>query len=328
MSQVYCSVPVVFLIFRRPDLTAQVFERIRTAKPSRLLVVADGPRNEEEAELCYEARKITEEVDWNCEVLRNYSDINLGCRNRVSSGLTWAFEQVEEAIILEDDCLPHPSFFSFCSQLLDLYRNDNRVFSICGSNFQEGIKRGDGDFYFSRHADPWGWATWRRSWQFYDNEMKLWPLFKKNQRIQDIFSNVVQQKYWTTIFDGLYYLNTPDSWFYRWQLSGWINNSLSIWPNFSLISNIGYGDDSTHYKSRGRFSDLSLYKGILDTLDHPSFMIADYAADYYLFLFRYSGFSFVEEEKYGFFYKWILRYREFKKSPTKYVCSTLKKLSR
>ena len=95
-----CSTPVIFLIFRRPELTARVFGAIRQAQPSKLLIIADGPRSEAEAELCHQTRTVTEQIDWDCEVLRNYSDTNLGCRKRVSSGLNWAFEQVEEAITI------------------------------------------------------------------------------------------------------------------------------------------------------------------------------------------------------------------------------------
>ena len=121
---------VVFMIFRRPDLTARVFETIRQAQPTKLLIVADGARNEEEAILCQQTRAVTEQIDWDCEVLRNYSDVNLGCRLRVSSGLDWVFSEVEEAIILEDDCLPHSSFFQFCEELLSYYRHNERIWTI------------------------------------------------------------------------------------------------------------------------------------------------------------------------------------------------------
>jgi hypothetical protein len=288
--------------------------------------VADGPRNEEEAILCQQARKVTEQVDWDCEVFRDYSDVNLGCRNRVSSGITWAFEQVEDAIILEDDCLPHPDFFPYCSELLERYRNDTRIFSICGSNFQEGIKRGEGDFYFSRHADPWGWATWKRAWELYDDTLGNWPTFKENGRIKDLFETIPEQNYWINIFDSLYYSNTPDSWFYRWQLSGWMNSCLSIWPNIGLISNIGFGNDGTNCKNPGRFSSLKLYKGSLDKLSYPKFLLINKSADKYLFLFRYAGFSYVEKEKYGRFYNWVLRSREFRSSPLKFIYLRLTKI--
>ena len=134
------TTPIVFLIFNRPETTQQVFDAIRQAQPQTLLVVADGPRNDrpEDVDNCRATRAILEQVDWDCEVLTNYSDLNLGCRKRISSGLTWAFEQVEEAIILEDDCLPDPSFFQYCQELLDYYRQDDRIMTISGDNFQLG----------------------------------------------------------------------------------------------------------------------------------------------------------------------------------------------
>src|SRR3954469_4053496 len=142
--------PVVFIIFNRPDTTARVFQEIARAKPEKLLVIADVPRADRpgEAEACFQARTVVERgVDWDCEVLVNYADRNLGCKKRVSSGLNWAFDQVEEAIILEDDCLPDATFFKFCSELLDRYRNETRVFMISGDNFQLGKKRTNDSYY-------------------------------------------------------------------------------------------------------------------------------------------------------------------------------------
>jgi hypothetical protein len=164
MIQWHVNTPIAFFIFNRPDTTARVFEAIRQAQPSKLLVVADGPRSTRpgEAEKCAATRAIIDQVDWECEVLTNYSDVNLGCRHRVSSGLDWVFEQVEEAIILEDDCLPHPTFFRFCEELLEWYRHDHRIVAISGDNFQNGHQSGEFSYYFSRYVHIWGWATWRR----------------------------------------------------------------------------------------------------------------------------------------------------------------------
>ncbi|MEW6491011.1 MAG: glycosyltransferase family 2 protein, partial [Cyanobacteriota bacterium] len=161
--------PVVFIIFNRPDTTQKVFEAIRQAHPPLLFVIADGPRPNKpgEDQKCAATRAIIDQVDWDCEVLTNYSEINLGCERRVSSGLNWVFDTVEEAIILEDDCLPHPTFFSFCEELLDYYRNDQRVMVITGQNVQFGRKRTDYTYYFSRYNHCWGWASWRRAWRSY-----------------------------------------------------------------------------------------------------------------------------------------------------------------
>ncbi len=172
--------PVAFIIFKRHDLTERVFQAIREAKPKKLLVIADGPRFPEEAAKCQKTRDIIQQVDWDCEVLKNYSEVNLGCRQRISSGLDWVFSQVEEAIILEDDCVPAPSFFSFCQTLLDYYRDDNRIMVISGDNFQDGQSRTDYSYYFSRYNHCWGWATWHRAWQYWDFNKNKWLEFQQS----------------------------------------------------------------------------------------------------------------------------------------------------
>jgi hypothetical protein len=169
MSDFKLTTPVAFFIFNRPDTTEQVFSEIVRVKPHKLLVIADGPRSERqgEAEKCSQARSIIDRVNWDCEILTNFSEINLGCKVRVSSGIDWVFEHVEEAIILEDDCLPDPTFFRYCQVMLDHYRNDQRIGMISGDNFQNGIKRNMDSYYFSRYVHIWGWATWRNRWQNY-----------------------------------------------------------------------------------------------------------------------------------------------------------------
>ena len=179
--------PVAFIIFNRPDTTKRVFEAIRQAKPPKLFVIADGSRSDRlgEAEKCAATRAIIDGVDWECEILTNYSDVNLGCKIRVSSGLDWVFSEVEEAIILEDDCLPHPSFFAFCEELLEKYRNDSRIMQICGSNVLKDQVNIDDSYYFSKYGPIWGWASWRRAWQEYDVDMKLWAEVKKRKLYYD-----------------------------------------------------------------------------------------------------------------------------------------------
>lgn len=155
----------VFPIFNRPDVTKKAFNEIRKVQPDILLVVSDGPSHHKqgEAEKCLETRAIIDQVDWDCKVLTNYSDVNLGCAKRILSGLDWIFGNFERAIILEDDCLPDPSFFPFCEELLERYKNDDRVMSISGQNSQFGRSRTSYSYYFSRYAHCWGWATWRRA---------------------------------------------------------------------------------------------------------------------------------------------------------------------
>lgn len=276
-----CSTPVVFLIFRRPDLTDRVFQSIRQAQPKTLLVVADGPRNEVEAELCQQARAVTEQVDWDCEVLRNYADVNLGCRKRVSSGLDWAFEQVEEAIVLEDDCLPHPSFFDYCNELLEKYRNDQRVWCISGDNFQDGQWRGDGNYYFSNYNHCWGWATWKRAWQQYDHSLVNWPAFRDGCYLEGILDSKLEVEYWQNIFEQLYSLGQPNSWAYAWTFSCWLNRGLTALPNVNLVSNIGFRNDGTHTSGESHWAGMSVDD--MSEIQHPAFIARDRSADIYTF---------------------------------------------
>lgn len=168
------STPIALIIFNRPDLTIRVFSKIARAKPKTLFVIADGPRSDHPGDIkkCAEARSIIESVDWDCTVHKNYSDINLGCGRRLASGISWVFEKVEEAIILEDDCLPHPTFFRFCKELLERYRDDERIMQINGQNFQHKSMRTSYSYLFSYSNNCWGWATWRRAWQHFDMEMR------------------------------------------------------------------------------------------------------------------------------------------------------------
>ena len=284
--------PVVFLIFNRPELTAKVFEVIRQAQPHCLLVVADGPRSDrpEEAEKCQQTRAIINQVDWNCEVLTNYSDVNLGCAKRVSSGLNWVFEKVESAIILEDDCLPHPTFFDYCEQLLDYYQQDQRVMSIAGTNFQFGHKRSEYSYYYSRFHDCWGWATWRRAWQYFDFEMKLWPTFRETQFLQYKLSSSRAVQYWRRLFQATYE-GKKDSWFYRWLFSCWIQNGLGIMPSVNLVSNQGFSlSASSNTKAEAQkisYANMSI-EAINFPLNHPPFMVQDWEADFYTQEARFS----------------------------------------
>ena len=177
--------PVVFFIFNRPDVTRRVFEEIRRARPTKLMVVADGPRAErpEEAEKCRDVRAIIDTIDWPCEIMKKYSDINLGCKACVASGLDWVFQAVEEAIIWKMIVSQILSFFPFCSELLELFRDDRRVFIVSGMNDLGTWKTNQYSYFFTL-GNTWGWATWRRAWQNYDFELKLWADEIAQQRMR------------------------------------------------------------------------------------------------------------------------------------------------
>lgn len=270
---------VVIIIFNRPETTGRVFAEIARARPPKLLVIADGPRTGRpgEAERCAAARAIVEKVDWDCELLTDYSEVNLGCKRRVASGLDWVFGQVEEAIILEDDCLPHPSFFRFCEELLERHRDDERIVHVGGDNFQLGHRRTDDSYYFSRFNHIWGWASWRRAWRFYDAEMKLWPRFRDGRWLQDVLGDSGAAAYWTECFQAAYE-GRIDSWDYQWLFTCWTQGGLSILPNANLISNVGVGVDSTHVTGSCWFADLPV-EGVAFPLRHPPFVVRDARAD-------------------------------------------------
>jgi hypothetical protein len=239
--------PIVFLIFNRPEPTARTFAAIRAARPGKLLVVADGSRPDRagEEELCAHTRAIIDGVDWPCEVLRNFAETNMGCGRRVASGLDWAFEQVEEVIILEDDCLPDPSFFPYCGELLERYRADERIMMISGDNFQNGATRTPHSYYFSQLPHCWGWATWRRAWRQYDFTIKDWRQRRDRSLIKAAANNAALAHYWEQCFDGVA-AGKIDTWDYQWMYCMWAGNGLSIVPDVNLVTNIGFGPAATH----------------------------------------------------------------------------------
>jgi hypothetical protein len=274
--------PVALFVFNRPDLTAQVYERVRAARPSRLLVVADGPRpsRPEDFQLCEATRKIVSSPDWPCELLTNFAEENIGCRRRVSSGLDWVFDECPEAIILEDDCIPCPSFFSFCSSMLSYYREDSRIMHITGNNFQGGRRRGNGSYFFSRYPHTWGWASWRRAWRYYDFELKTWPVAKRESWLVSVLDDSLEIEYWTRIFDDVY-RGLMNVWDYQWMFACWSQSALSVHPNENLVSNIGVGPDAVHFH-QGQ-STIGIPTRELGQCVHPVAMIRDKEADRFTF---------------------------------------------
>lgn len=221
-----------------------MFEAIRQARPSRLFLIADGPRNDEERVLCEQARAIVEGVDWPCEVMKNYAESNLGLRRRLASGLSWVFEQAEEAIILEDDCLPHPTFFRFCAELLERYRDEPRVMHI-GGNYYVRRPSSMESFYFTRFPHVWGWATWRRAWQYYDEPLDHWTDPKVRSKFLRAIPTHAERRFWTGTLDAVQqgHINT---WDYQWTFSVILNDGLCINPTRNLVRNLGFGADASH----------------------------------------------------------------------------------
>jgi hypothetical protein len=271
MSHGTFPTPVALLLFNRPDMTGRVFEAVAAARPRTLLLVADGPRSdrEGEAEACAAARAITERVDWPCEVRREYSDANLGCARRVSTGIDWIFRNVEEAIILEDDCVPHPTFFPFCEQLLQRFRDDERVMVVSGDNLVGGRPAGPSSYWFSRSFHLWGWATWRRAWSRFDLGMSRWPEKRDTDFLASILGDANLAASWRRTFDAAH-AGEIDTWDFAWVFACWLNAGLSAVPAVNLVSNVGFGPNSTHTREPlSWFANLPT-RAMAFPLRHPS----------------------------------------------------------
>jgi hypothetical protein len=273
---------VAFLIFNRPECTQRVFEAIRQAKPPILLVIADGPRTPDEAKECEKVRAIIDGVDWPCNILKNYSDRNMGCKDRVASGLDWVFSNVERAIILEDDCLPHPSFFQYCEDLLEQYKDDERIMTICGANRLGKWKEQQQSYHFSYYGGCWGWASWKRAWSHYDVEVKLWSSPEVRARIKDLIGDQRRHSIQAKRFESAY-SGKVNTWDIQWFFTRISQSGLSIVPSVNLISNIGFGAGATHTKnSSSQEADRPVFP-ISFPLRSPDVVIVDREFDNQVF---------------------------------------------
>jgi hypothetical protein len=240
--------PVALIVFNRPELTERVFAAIAAAKPPVLLVVADGPRagRDDEAERVARVRAIVTKVDWDCDVRTNFAESNLGCRRRLSSGLDWVFEQVPECIVLEDDCLPDASFFRFCEEMLERFRDDRRVFQVNGTNYRPHAPPSADSYYFSAQSHVWGWASWADRWRnHYDVAVRAWPRIRDEGSLADVVGGPREAHYWRPILERLH-RGEIDTWDYQWAFACMLNGALIVTPTVNLISNIGFGGDATH----------------------------------------------------------------------------------
>jgi hypothetical protein len=247
MNDFEMQTAVALFVFNRPDTTRRVFERVAEAQPPVLFIVGDGPRSDvpEDEERVKEVREVVTDVDWECEVHTEFADSNLGVRERISSGISWVFEHVDEAILLEDDCLPHRDFFQFCQEMLEVYRSDERVMDITGTNAQERWKDDRQDYHFTYHGIIWGWATWADAWEKYDPEMSLWGDEEIRARVRDVFANDADFRYQKRLYDRTY-TGELETWDYQWSFARQRNSGLSVVPSRNLVSNIGFGSGTFH----------------------------------------------------------------------------------
>jgi hypothetical protein len=269
--------PILFLIFNRPDTTQQVFNRIKEIKPKYLFVAADGPRHTRSGEdkKCLETRSIIQQVDWDCEVKTLYRESNLGCGIAVSSAITWFFDQVEQGIILEDDCLPDITFFYYCESLLEKYKHNNNILHINGTNYTGSHFVNPKSYYFTKLVFIWGWATWRRAWKFYDVEASDYPIYKNKLFDRKIFISKRATKHFKKAFDNMY-VHRHKTWDTQWMYTVIKSHGLTITPQVNLVENIGLDNDSTHLFLMDSYSYNKKSKKILLPLEHPDLIVSDH----------------------------------------------------
>jgi hypothetical protein len=277
------SVPVLLIIFNRLETTKRVFAEIKKIRPQALFISADGPRQDRmgENEKCEQVRNfVINNIDWDCEVKTLFRDKNLGCKIAVSSAIDWFFINVAEGIILEDDCLPAQSFFPYCRELLEHYRDNEKIFMISGDNFLLKPQTGRESYYFSHLTHVWGWASWRRAWATYDISLKDYPEFIENRTIEKIWSSQNVREYWLQCFN-MVHENKLDTWDYQWTYNIWKHDGVCIAPSVNLVSNIGFGSEETHGSSqKSKTMDRPL-EVMNFPLIHPVSLNVDHAADDY-----------------------------------------------
>lgn len=282
MSQLF-DIPVLMLVFNRPDETQRVFDAVKQAQPKKLYIAADGPRahRADDNHLSEKTRAIIKQIDWPCEVKTLFREQNLGCGPAVSQAITWFFEHEEMGIILEDDCLPSPDFFTFCQVMLKHYEHNPTVMQICGSNFQQGNIRGDASYYFSMFSYIWGWATWRRAWQHYDYTLSTFK-HHNDLHLDDYTQHPGIKRYWqhTFLYSKKGMFNT---WDYQWGMSILKNKGVCLVSNYNLVTNIGNTDNSTHSSNDDDFWTVNQPLEKLSTIKHTTEVIVNGDADNYFY---------------------------------------------
>lgn len=265
--------PVLFLVFNRMDTMERVFQTIRAARPPRLYVASDGPRGDRsgEAEKVESIRsRVLSSIDWPCEVKTLFRDRNLGCGRAVSSAIDWFFQHEEQGIILEDDCIPDPTFYRYCDDLLQHYREDDRVMMVSGANFlfeRAGMVRES--YYFSKYQMIWGWATWRRAWIKYDFEMRGWSDNAPGDPVGTMNIRLDERQFWRRIFSKMAGPNRVNTWDFQWLYAMWRSNGLCVCPGRNLVNNIGYGADATHTTEKSLNNDMDVFRMEFPMV-HPS----------------------------------------------------------
>ena len=281
-KQLYTT-PIALFGFNRPHLIAQVFERIRKLGPQKLFFIMDGVRetHPNDKELCQQTQDVVvKNIDWDCEFFKNFSNTNLGCGKRISSGIDWVFKHVEEVIILEDDCLANMSFFRFYSEMLKKYRGMPEIMMVSGNNYLPQKWQLKSSYYFSRHVLAWGWATWKRAWNHFSLDIPNYPKELSKKSFKKYFLNSREKRYYKNCFDSI--LKGCNVWSYQWSYALLKHKGFCVCPGVNLVSNIGFGKDSTHTVGEAPAEFLKVNE-LLFPLNHPKKIKMNKKLDVYLF---------------------------------------------
>lgn len=282
------DIPVLLIIFSRPDTTRKVLGEIRKRKPSRMLVFCDGPRpgRPDDCQKIAASKAIIETIDWECDLQLNYQTENFGCGMGPKMAIDWMFSLYDRGIILEDDCVASSSFFDFCADMLDRYAEEPSVMHISGVCFLEKSQiRGEASYYFSKHQHCWGWATWKRAWDKFDYRMQDYPQFLKKGGFAYVSPKKQIREYWKTMMDEVYYPDKTDIWDYQWSYAIWKQKGVCITPARNLISNIGFGPEATHTQWAPDVMNNMARHELEFPLSHPAVLKVNKQADLFFNIF-------------------------------------------
>lgn len=308
--------PVLFLVFNRPEKTQKVFDIVKKVKPTKLYVAADAPRKNKlnDISLCEQVRKIVQDVDWECETHYLFHDKNLGCSLAGKTAWDWFFSQEEEMIFIEDDGVPSLSFFYFCQELLQKYRNNNQIAYIGGINY--GPKYGDGTYFFTKQGvSTWGMATWKRVHNLYEYQLESYPTIRNTKQFKKNFISFFEYQLWKKNFDN--YITSirrgvqPNT--YDLQMAYLIKkyNMSCVFPNVNMVSNIGFDMQGSNTNLNPdhpialRFANKPVFE--IEKIIHPTSIHIDLKFEINeMFKERRLGNQPIWKAKYKFYLRYIL----------------------
>ena len=276
---------ILFIIFKRKETALKVLEIIKQVKPKYFYIAADGWRDENEKIKCLETREaVLKAINFECEIKTLFRDKNLGCCDGVAGAIQWFFENVEQGIILEDDCLPEISFFDYCEKLLNYYKDNERIMHITGDSPLDR-KVGEASYYFATIQHCWGWASWRRAWKYYDSTMKTISFKDTKKTLKRRYKDFNIRDYWKNWF---YRTGDINTWDYQWTYCIISKDGICINPNLNMVSNIGFGADSTHTSnSEDENANRKTYPMDTENIIHPSKIECDREADFEIAIKRF-----------------------------------------